>query len=189
MTINAENKLVISYKDFNDEKTSSLQKRLLSRQSNADTLHIVVDTNVFIKDLSVFSKIMERKFPDKLGYPIIVIPYIVLKELENLAHTNRSRPIEASAKAANKYINNQFSAKNPQIKGQKVGDHNIKLMEVQSGDDDVLNCCLQVKESGKKVVLLSNDVNLRNKALFSEIPAFSIDAIMREDLQIEFTEL
>lgn len=194
MTINAENKLVIKYNDFNngeDEKdsTSVLQKRLLDRQLNSNNLHIVVDTNVFIKDLSLFPKLMERQFADNLGYPILVVPYIVLKELENLAYQKRGKAIELSAKAANKYINNQFMAKNPQIKGQKAADHNHKLVEVESGDDDVLNCCLQVKESGKKVILLSNDVNLRNKALFNEIPAFSIQGIEKRDLKIEFTEL
>lgn len=190
MTINAENKLVIKYKDHNqDEKTSAIHKRILDRQTNSDTLHIIVDTNIFIKDLSVFPKLMERQFPDKLGYPILVIPYIVLKELENLAHVSRGKPIEMSAKAANKYINDQFNAKNSQIKGQKIADHNNKLIDIESGDDDVLNCCLQVKESGKKVILLSNDVNLRNKALFNEIPAFSIQAIEKRNLRIEFTEL
>lgn len=189
MTVNAENKLVIKYNDFNDEKTSALQKRILSRQSNSETLHIVVDTNIFIKDLSVLSKLMERKFPDNLGYPILVIPYIVLKELENLAHEKRGKPIEMSAKAANKYINNQFTAKNPQLKGQKAADHGNKLLDVQSGDDDVLNCCLQVKQGGKKVILLSNDINLRNKALFNDVPAFSIQAIEVRDLKIDFEEL
>lgn len=182
--------MVIKYKDFQQhDKTSAVQKRLLSRQSNTEALHIVVDTNVFIRDLSVLPKLMERRFPDSLGFPTLIVPYIVLKELENLAYTNRSKPIEASAKAANKYINNQFVAKNPQFKGQNVQDHSRKLLDIESGDDDVLNCCLQVKESGKKVILLSNDVNLRNKALFNEIPAFSIDGIEKQDLEIEFTTL
>lgn len=182
---------MIKYKDFNqtDGKASSLQQRLLSRQSNADTLHIVVDTNIFIKDLSVLPKLMQRKFPDSLGFPILVIPYIVLKELENLAHSKRGKPIERSARDANKYINNQFSNKNPQIKGQKATDHGIKLIDVQSGDDDVLNCCLQVKESGKKVILLSNDVNLRNKALFNDLPAYSIQGIEQKELKLGFEAL
>lgn len=189
MTINSENKLVINYQDHNDEKATALQKRLIARQSNASTLHIVVDTNIFIKDLSVLPKLMARQFPDGLGYPIIVIPYIVLKELENLAYKRKGSPIEVTAKMANKYINQQFTAKNAQIKGQNSADHMKKLLAIESGDDDVLNCCLQVKGTKKKVILLSNDVNLRNKALFNEIPAFSISGIEAKDLRIEFTEL
>lgn len=189
MTINSENKLVINYQDHNDEKATALQKRLIARQSNASTLHIVVDTNIFIKDLSVLPKLMARQFPDGLGYPIIVIPYIVLKELENLAYKRKGSPIEVTAKMANKYINQQFTAKNAQIKGQNAADHMKKLLAIESGDDDVLNCCLQVKGTKKNVILLSNDVNLRNKALFNEIPAFSISGIEAKNLRIEFTEL
>lgn len=181
---------MIKYKDFkDDEKTSALHRRLLSQQTIADTLHIIVDTNIFIKDLSVLPRLMKRKFPDPLGYPVLVVPYIVLKELENLSHTKRGTAIDLSAKAANRFINDQFSARNPQLKGQKAADHAHKLVQVQSGDDDVLNCGLQVKGSGKKVILLSNDVNLRNKALFNDMPAYSIQGIEAKGLTIDFDEL
>lgn len=189
MAVGADNRLVIKYNDYSVPEPSAVQQRLLSGQIDSQTLHIIVDTNIFIKDLTILPKLMNRKFPDNLGYPILVIPYIVLKELENLAHRNQGKPIEQSARAANKFINNQFVGKNTQFRGQKVSDHNVKMLEVESGDDHVLNCSLQVKADGKKVILLSNDVNLRNKALFNDVPAFSIDGIQAEDLSINFESL
>lgn len=44
----------------------------------------------------------------------------------------------------------------------------------QSGDDLILDCCLQLHEKGLNVCLLSNDVNLCNKALMANISAIGM---------------
>lgn len=44
----------------------------------------------------------------------------------------------------------------------------------QSGDDLIRDCCLLMKKDGLDVCLLSNDINLRNKALMSNISSIGV---------------
>lgn len=45
-------------------------------------------------------------------------------------------------------------------------DHYI---DVNSADDSIINCCLQVKSHVPNLLLLTEDVNLRNKAICNSI--------------------
>lgn len=66
-----------------------------------------------------------------------------------------------------------------------------KIIPVESGDDEILNCCLQFHEFTNKIILLSNDRNLRNKAFVNHIEAFSRDMLymtefnMKNELKFE----
>lgn len=76
------------------------------------------------------------------------------------------------------FINQKFSEKNRQqsnLFGQSSLDDGNHLITIDSPDDRILNCCLQFHTKGykKNLLLLSNDVNLRNKALVSDIQAAS----------------
>lgn len=76
------------------------------------------------------------------------------------------------------FINGKFNEKNRQqsnLFGQSSLDDGNHLIKVDSPDDRILNCCLQFHTKGytKNLLLLSNDINLRNKALVSDIQAVS----------------
>ena len=43
------------------------------------------------------------------------------------------------------------------------------IIAVNSPDDSIINCCLQVKENVPHLIFLSEDVNLRNKAICNGI--------------------
>lgn len=186
MTVDESNKLVIKYNDYEDRRgSSSLQKRIWKNQVDRTTaLRIVVDTNILILGTEILTQLMDKRFPNGLNYPIIVIPFVVLEELDKLK--TQTNTISVSARRANNYLNEQFSAKNPQLQAQSAIDRQQKVVTTKFADDEILNCCLQVREEDHKVILLSNDVNLRNKALFTDIQAFSLVAIQAKDLELDF---
>lgn len=43
------------------------------------------------------------------------------------------------------------------------------LIDVNSADDSIINCCLQAKAQIPNLLLLTEDVNLRNKAICNNI--------------------
>lgn len=55
------------------------------------------------------------------------------------------------------------------ILGQSAKDDKEVLIDITSPDDKILNCCLQLKERSNQVTLLTNDINLSNKAMSSGI--------------------
>lgn len=62
--------------------------------------------------------------------------------------------------------------------GQSALDNlKAKAIPVDTADDEILNCCLQTQEKTKKMILLSNDKNLRNKAFVNRIEAYSRDML------------
>lgn len=182
ISINSENKLVIDYRDTSPVQSPPLKASQLTADN---TFHIVLDTNILIHDLYLLTKLMSRQFPNGAGHPILVIPYIVLEELDRLK--NRSgHQICLLARKAIKFIYDQFRAKNVQLKGQSAHDQSHHVIEIKSPDDNVLNCCLQIKQKTPKVVLLSNDMNLRNKAIVNAVLTFSIEEIESTTLEIVF---
>lgn len=60
-----------------------------------------------------------------------------------------------------------------------------QIISVDSGDDEILNCCLQIQEKTKKIILLSNDKNLRNKAFVNKVESFSRDMLNFIDYNIK----
>lgn len=55
------------------------------------------------------------------------------------------------------------------IAGQKATDDCKYVINIENADDKILNCCLQLKEYTSDVILLTNDINLSNKAMSSGI--------------------
>lgn len=47
------------------------------------------------------------------------------------------------------------------------------VIDVTSPDDKILNCCLQLKNQQKDIILVTNDKNLAAKALLNEIEAIT----------------
>lgn len=56
------------------------------------------------------------------------------------------------------------------------------LISIKSPDDSILNACLQVKQHVPNVILLTEDVNLRNKCAFNHIAATAINNLRANTL-------
>lgn len=60
---------------------------------------------------------------------------------------------------------------------QSSQDNKKNVIDIESADDRILNCCLQWQSKGggdqQRVWMLSNDCNLRTKALASKVDAFT----------------
>ncbi|XP_014237391.1 transcriptional protein SWT1-like [Trichogramma pretiosum] len=141
------------------------------------SLYIVVDTNVFLSNLSFIEEILDSN-SEKFGRPFIVIPWTVIEELDYIKENkNRSHQLRSQARKAVDLLNKHFSSKHPRFLGQTPEDvqRNNQKFEIDCPDDRILQTCLQVRDYSRSVVLLSYDKNLCNKALLHNIPTLSRD--------------
>lgn len=105
------------------------------------------------------------------------MPYIVLRELDKLK-TSLENVAKLARRAIN-WIDVCFSKKDEFLIGQS-GIDSVSVRQfipIESGDDEILNCCLQIQETTKTIILLSNDKNLRNKAFVNKIESYSKDML------------
>ncbi|XP_055712594.1 transcriptional protein SWT1 [Phlebotomus papatasi] len=162
--------------------SESLPENGEQKKESSKTFFVVVDTNVFCHNLIFLSNILNMNFASS-GYATLVIPYIVLQELDNIKHN--SAELEVSSNKAIQFINEKLQKRHPQVRGQSAINENNLLINALNPDDSIINCCLQIKGTTDKVILLSNDINLRNKAICNQINAFK-PKDLREDVPIEF---
>ncbi|XP_043502228.1 transcriptional protein SWT1-like isoform X2 [Polistes fuscatus] len=148
----------------------------LPSQEENKILYIVVDTNVFLSNLNAVIETMNRKFIT-YNKPIIVIPWTVIRELDYLKVAKSKKSLRDQSRKAIQFLNNHFSAKDPRIVGQTLQDvmNNKQKFAAECPDDEILQVCLQIREAGKAVALLSYDKNLCNKAMISDILALGRD--------------
>ncbi|KAI1289237.1 Transcriptional protein SWT1 [Halotydeus destructor] len=168
------------------ERTVKIAKRSLTRlngdkskpKSLKPTSYHVLDTNVFMSHLNQVKLIISRVVSAYASLKIVV-PSIVIQELDGLKNDKyRSQEI----KNIIKFINEQFKAKSIVVgdyelirEGASVPSPRVVLpvdigeFEVQNNDDRLLKVCLQIQKvvskDGSKVSLITDDVNLQNKAL------------------------
>ncbi|CAG8446985.1 5595_t:CDS:2 [Ambispora gerdemannii] len=140
---------------------------------------IVVDTNFLLSHLAfVKSLIYEHA---KLHNLVIIIPWIVLQELDGLKGGSKKIPknpkdgsqpaLSTLAQTAINFLHNCLLNGQEGVRGQKLDE---KVDEAEKNDDKILNCCRYFKlETGSLVTLLSNDKNLCIKAMVHEIPTES----------------
>ncbi|XP_055911469.1 transcriptional protein SWT1 [Eupeodes corollae] len=143
-------------------------KNQQKQEWRTDYFYFVVDTNVFLENVTFVDELTTMKLCDTDG-TVIYIPYCVLQELDKLKIRSPSESIKTRATRAIHYINKAFEKRIQHIQAQSSSDENKHLIKVTSPDDSILNCCLQVKEHIDNVMLLTEDINLRNKALCSDI--------------------
>ncbi|XP_062700460.1 transcription elongation regulator 1-like [Aedes albopictus] len=151
---------------------------------------LVMDTNVFLSHLKGVERLLEKGFPH-LGQPILVIPYIVLQELDRIKHREKGKPLSQAASQSIRFLNEHLKRRDPRVKGQSTVEAAVHLVPVENPDDHIVNCCFQVRQiiagrAGTDLMLLSNDVNLRNKALVNGVPAFGYGELMAEADRIRF---
>ncbi|KAG8240365.1 hypothetical protein J437_LFUL002506, partial [Ladona fulva] len=149
----------VQYFDFSDNENKDLV--------------IVLDTNVLISDVKFVESLIENEFKG-IGHPTLVIPWMVLKELDALKgkSANKNSALERNARRAIQFIHQCFNSHNPWVKGQSAVDDKQECFKVDSPDDSILNCCLQLHYKNNKVILLSNDINLCNKAIANGVRSF-----------------
>jgi rRNA-processing protein FCF1 len=93
----------------------------------------------------------------------------------------REESISRLARTAISFIDECFKSKDEYLLGQNAIESSRELIEIDSGDDYIINCALQMKEFTSKIIVLSNDKNLRNKAFVNHIEAFSSDMLNYAD--------
>lgn len=160
---------------------------------------LVPDTNCFIDHLNLIHKILERS-----DYYVVCVPLIVFIELKGLATHSKSSnshaiSVKDSAKAAFDFLsdvfgtrkNHEFRIKALTNQGTKLETFSFLSQEVESAgnnDDFILQCCVKHEEKQSKIssnsnvlttVLLTDDRNLRVKALTKNTPAKSLPAFCR----------
>uniref|UniRef100_A0A3Q2Z3Q4 PIN domain-containing protein n=1 Tax=Hippocampus comes TaxID=109280 RepID=A0A3Q2Z3Q4_HIPCM len=115
---------------------------------------------------------------ETLGLPIVLIPWVVLQELDSLKkRKGLTDSVAHLACPAISYIYNSLKRRESHLWGQSMQQaaaSNNSLM-AENNDDKVLQCCLQYQSlyPGCALILCTNDKNLCSKAVLSGVKALS----------------
>lgn len=146
--------------------------------------YVVLDTNTLVNagDLAVIKYICDGKHTDECHLPYIIIPWVVMQELDVLKSRSKQKPDTAErAQRAIVFLSSYFTKKHPRVIGQTLKEamQQNEYLVAENNDDKILQCCMQLesKYPNGKVILYSNDVNLCNKTLINGISAFNKTAI------------
>ncbi|XP_036450619.1 telomerase-binding protein EST1A [Colossoma macropomum] len=173
--------------------------------------YLVPDTNCFIDHLEGLKTLLA------CGTYILVVPLIVITELDGLAKGQESRDgdsvggggvaharlVQEQAKAAVAFLEKGFEAREPGLRALTSRGNQLESIAFRSedtsgqkgnNDDVILSCCLHycqdkakdfmpVQRDGpvrlrREVVLLTDDRNLRVKALTRNVPVRDIPAFL-----------
>ncbi|XP_077391061.1 transcriptional protein SWT1 [Festucalex cinctus] len=163
-----------------EERTAST----LCKQPAHQDIILVLDTNILLSHLC-YVKTMEHSGLGALGLPIVLIPWVVLQELDSLKNRKGvNNSVADLACPAISYIYNSLRKQVRHIWGQSMqqaAQSNSSLM-AQNNDDKVLQCCLQYQSlyPDCALILCTNDKNLCCKAVLSGVKALS-----KKDLEAE----
>ncbi|CAH1394783.1 unnamed protein product [Nezara viridula] len=144
----------------------------ISREICGNSLYLVVDTNVLIRNIELIKKLSKAVIR---GFKIIqVIPWQVLKELDNLKTKVNYENVNISARKVIRFLSEATNSDQSNVVFQSQSKHFEECHTqfiVEVPDDHLIKCCYQFKEKSHKVLLLSNDVNLRVKTNTNNIQA------------------
>ncbi|EDV96216.1 GH15334 [Drosophila grimshawi] len=133
-----------------------------------DHMYFVLDTNVLVHNLAFVEDVCQLALGGTEG-SILFIPYIVIKELDNLNNRRNDKHLNHdAAMRAIRYLNKKFD-NSLNIQAQSALEEADHLIEVDCPDDSIVNCCLQLRRQVPHLTLLTNDNNLRLKGIASEI--------------------
>ncbi|XP_029002242.1 transcriptional protein SWT1 [Betta splendens] len=147
------------------------------KQALQQVLILVLDTNILLSHLDYVKKIRSHGLRD-LGFPVILIPWVVLQELDSLKNRKHlSHSVEHLATPAISFIYNCLKSREPYLWGQSMQQATESRygLNAENNDDRVLQCCLQYQSlyPGCALILCTNDKNLCSKALLSGVKALS----------------
>ncbi|KAM8720395.1 hypothetical protein ACLKA7_006444 [Drosophila subpalustris] len=148
-----------------------------------DHMYFVLDTNVLMNNLAFVEDLSKVALAETNG-SMLFIPYIVIKELDKLKDRRSEDSLKRTAAIrAIHYLNEKFD-NSLKIQAQSALEEAEHLIEVDSPDDSIVNCCLQLMAQVPHLTLLTNDANLRLKA-----NASSILVSCRSDLLNDYREI
>ncbi|GFR16323.1 transcriptional protein SWT1 [Trichonephila clavata] len=152
-----------------------------------DSYYIVLDTNTLISDLKYIDEMKDTPV-DGCGPPHFVIPWIALQELDNMKRHGKkvSSDVIRSAKEAIRYIFAVFKSNHPRFHKQNPREADTEIFK-KTNDDQILDYCLTLQKSipREKLILLTNDRNLSNKAMACNVVVhdrFSLALTLKPDL-------
>lgn len=141
---------------------------------------LVLDTNFLISHLPLLEEVKELH--PQYGH-IIVVPWIVIQELDGLKESKRvstytvghakvqRNSVSHLARKATDWIYKQLAANSTAVVGQKLTEINDLNL---NGDDAILDCCRYFQERRNALtVILSNDKNLCTKSLIHGVRTIS----------------
>ncbi|XP_042339765.1 transcriptional protein SWT1 isoform X2 [Plectropomus leopardus] len=154
------------------------------KQPPHQDLILVLDTNILLSDLD-YVKMITSHGLGALVSPVVLIPWVVLQELDSL---KRGRGLSGSvahlATPAISYIYSSLKSREPHLWGQSMQQaaESSNGLNAENNDDRVLQCCLQYQSLYPEcaLILCTNDKNLCSKALLSGVKALS-----KSDLEAE----
>ncbi|XP_067997417.1 transcriptional protein SWT1 isoform X3 [Melanerpes formicivorus] len=111
-----------------------------------------------------------------IGRLALIIPWVVLQELDNLKKGKMLQHVRDKAIPAVQFIYRCLKNQDSKLWGQSMQLASQKMygLSDENNDDRVLQCCLQYQNLFPQavVVLCTDDKNLCNKAIVSEVKAF-----------------
>ncbi|XP_038045724.1 transcriptional protein SWT1-like isoform X2 [Patiria miniata] len=140
-------------------------------------LRVVLDTNVLMHDLKFVKDLLDKRIQG-LGLPTLVIPWVVMQELDSLKIGSTKG---GAAWNAVQFLHKCVMNEHPRVKGEPMRKSSEEAdFEITCNDDWILQCCLQQQKIVGKdlVVLLTNDKHLCSKAVISSIKAFSKETLL-----------
>ncbi|XP_069574204.1 transcriptional protein SWT1 isoform X1 [Brachyistius frenatus] len=154
------------------------------RQPRQQDLILVLDTNILLSNLDYVKRIRSEGL-GALGFPVVLIPWVVLQELDYLKKKNNwSGSVSHLAIPAISYIHNTLKRREPHLWGQSMqqATESSEGLNAETNDDRVLQCCLQYQRLYPEcaLILCTNDKNLCCKAILS-----GVKALCKNDLEAE----
>ncbi|NXC44337.1 SWT1 protein, partial [Penelope pileata] len=135
---------------------------------------VVIDTNIMISHLEFVKSLKSENIPG-VGRLALIIPWVVLQELDNLKKGKMLEHVRHKAIPAVQFIYMCLKNQDSKLWGQsmQLASQSIYGLSDESNDDRVLQCCLQYQRLFPQavVILCTDDKNLCNKAIVSEVKA------------------
>ncbi|KGL76384.1 Transcriptional protein SWT1 [Tinamus guttatus] len=149
----------------------------ISAASSVSGLNIlvVIDTNIMISHLDFVRSLKSETIPG-VGRLALIIPWVVLQELDNLKKGKMLQHVRDKAIPAVHFIYMCLKNQDSKLWGQsmQLASQKIYGLSDENNDDRVLQCCLQYQNLFPQavVILCTDDKNLCSKAIVSEVNAF-----------------
>ncbi|XP_055954294.1 transcriptional protein SWT1 [Patella vulgata] len=147
-------------------------------------LYLIIDTNILVQSLKFLQNILETVI-EGFGLPYIVIPWIVMQELDYIkdgkSRHNVNQFTKDKAFKAVKFLFSCLQSGHPRVRGQTPADSQqiVEGLPIDCNDDRVLQCYLRhhIKYPNACIVLLTDDINLCNKASINHMQAFTKNTV------------
>lgn len=138
------------------------------------SFYAVVDTNCLLRSTHL---------EELLKFVVLVIPFVVIQELDGLK-LSKDQDIALLARKAINFLYSNLQKKNPNMRGQTLEEiEKSASFACRNNDDKILNCCIYYKNRVAKqkdnVVLLSYDKNLCVKASVNNITALQPEIFLK----------